>query len=39
MIFFSTALHEITEVMGRLLLTGEPLGGATNSYAMMDLLH
>jgi hypothetical protein len=37
--FFSTALHEITEVMGRLMLTGQTLGGAANSYALMDLLH
>jgi len=36
--FFSTALHEITETMGRVLLVGESIaGGAADS--LLDLMH
>jgi hypothetical protein len=37
--FFATAVHEMTEVMGRLLLVGESVGGAANSYSLLDLMH
>jgi hypothetical protein len=37
--FFGTALHEITEVMGRQLLTGTAEGGTPDSYTLLDLLH
>jgi hypothetical protein len=37
--FFGTVVHEITEVMGRQMLTGETLGGLANSYSLLDLLH
>jgi len=37
--FFSTVLHEITEVMGRELLTGTTQGGLAKSYLPLDLLH
>ncbi len=37
--FTSTALHEITEVMGRTVLTGSKLGTPFNYYDLMDLLH
>jgi hypothetical protein len=36
--FFATALHEMTETMGRLLLVGTNLG-AGPGYSLMDLLH
>lgn len=31
--------HEISEVMGRLMLTGGAIGSYTNSYSLLDLLH
>ncbi len=37
--FFATAVHEITEVMGRQMLTGETVGSNANSYSLLDLLH
>jgi len=37
--FYGVVLHEITEVMGRMLLTGVTLGGTPNSYDLMDLFH
>ena len=37
--FFATVVHELTEVMGRQLLTGKAEGGFANSYALLDLLH
>ena len=36
--FFGTALHEITEVMGRQMFVGIDLGGRSD-YTLMDLLH
>ena len=33
------ALHEMTEVMGRQLLSGTTLGGIANSYDLLDLFH
>ncbi len=35
---FATAVHEITETMGRLLLVGESISGSAG-YSLMDLLH
>jgi hypothetical protein len=37
--FFGTAVHEITEVMGRQMLTGVAVLGVLNSYSLLDLLH
>lgn len=37
--FNGTVLHEISEVMGRLLLTGSTIGTTANSYSLLDLLH
>lgn len=37
--FFATVVHEITEVMGRQLLTGETVGSYAHSYSLLDLLH
>ena len=37
--FNGVALHEMTEVMGRLLLTGATIGGMPNSYDLLDLFH
>ena len=37
--FYAVVLHEITEVMGRQLLTGSTLGGAPKSFSLMDMLH
>ena len=37
--FFGTALHELTEVMGRMMLTGGSIGGTANSNYLLDLLH
>lgn len=37
--FFDVAVHELTEVMGRLMLTGETVGGVANSYSLLDLFH
>src|ERR1019366_8143206 len=36
--FFATALHELTEVMGRQMLTGAAENGSPNSYTLLDLL-
>jgi hypothetical protein len=36
--FFGTVAHEISEVMGRELLTGNGLGG-TSDYSLLDLFH
>ena len=36
--FFATAVHEITETMGRLLLVGETIGSGPG-YSLMDLTH
>lgn len=37
--FNGVALHELTEVMGRMMFTGGSVGSYTNSYSLMDLLH
>ena len=37
--FFATAVHELTEVMGRRMFTGTSQGGYAGSYTLMDLLH
>ena len=41
--FFATAVHEITEVMGRQMLTGASIGGYGGGdgggYSLLDLLH
>ena len=37
--FFGVVVHEITEVMGRIVLTGRSFGGLGKSYTLMDLLH
>jgi hypothetical protein len=37
--FFAVVAHELTEVMGRQLMTGETFGGHTNSLEPMDLFH
>lgn len=37
--FNAVVSHEITEVMGRILLTGGSIGSYTNSYGLLDLLH
>ncbi len=37
--FMGVALHELTEVMGRGMLTGGTVGSTTNSYELMDLFH
>ncbi len=37
--FNGIALHELTEVMGRILLTGTTIAGVPNSYTLMDLFH
>ncbi len=37
--FNGTALHELTEVMGRMLFTGTATNGTTRSYTLFDLLH
>jgi hypothetical protein len=36
--FFATAAHEMTEVMGRIMLVGESVDSAT-SYTLLDTLH
>jgi len=36
--FFATAVHEMTETMGRLLLVGESINGSAG-YSLMDLMH
>ncbi len=35
----SVVLHEVTEVMGRMLLDGGPIGSASNGYYPLDLFH
>jgi hypothetical protein len=37
--FNGVVLHEFSEVMGRMLLTGATIGTTTNSYDTYDLLH
>lgn len=37
--FNGTVLHEITEVMGRMLLVGGSIGGSSPSYDAADLMH
>ncbi len=37
--FNATALHEMSEAMGRMLLTGGTIGTYTNSYVALDLFH
>lgn len=37
--FNGVVLHEITEVMGRQLLTGDRLGSTTHAYDALDLFH
>lgn len=37
--FNGVALHEMTEVLGRMLFTGGQIGTATHSYDLLDLLH
>ena len=37
--FNGVAIHEMSEVMGRLLLTGSTVGGTANSYTPYDLFH
>ena len=37
--FFGTAVHEISEVMGRQLLAGAAEQGVEDSYSLFDLLH
>jgi len=36
---FGTIAHEITEVMGRILVIGDPIGSASHAYSTMDLFH
>ena len=37
--FNGVVSHELTEVMGRLMLTGGAIGPYSNSYSLLDLLH
>jgi len=37
--FYATVVHELTEVMGRIMLTGGVVGGSANSYAALDMFH
>ena len=37
--FYGVVLHEFTEVMGRMLLTGGTIGTTANSFAAYDLFH
>ncbi len=37
--FFGTVLHEFTEIMGRILMTGGEQGGPNNGYTSLDLFH
>jgi Peptidase M10 serralysin C terminal len=37
--FYDTVLHEFTEVMGRILLTGSTIGNTPSSYDALDLFH
>ena len=36
--FFATAVHEMTETMGRILLVGQTINGSAG-YSLMDLMH
>lgn len=36
--FFATAVHEMTETMGRVLLVGQSINGSAG-YSLMDLMH
>jgi hypothetical protein len=37
--FFGEVAHEISEVMGRFLLVGAPVGSTPNGYSLLDLYH
>jgi hypothetical protein len=37
--FYGTALHELTEVMGRMMLAGGTIGVTSNSYTPLDFFH
>jgi hypothetical protein len=37
--FFGTAMHELTEVLGRMTFDGGTIAGVTNSYYGLDLFH
>lgn len=37
--FYGTVAHEISEVMGRSLMTGSTIGNTHNSYDVLDLFH
>ena len=37
--FNGVAVHELTEVLGRIMLTGNTIGSYPNSYTLYDLLH
>jgi Peptidase M10 serralysin C terminal len=37
--FNAIVLHEITETMGRMMLTGSSVGTTPNSYSLLDLAH
>lgn len=37
--FYGVVAHEISEVMGRILLTGATIGTTSNSYDALDLFH
>ncbi len=37
--FYGTALHELSEVMGRMMLTGGTIGSTGNSNYLLDLFH
>jgi hypothetical protein len=37
--FNGVVLHEVTEIMGRMLLTGKILAGSTKDYTALDLFH
>jgi VCBS repeat protein len=37
--FSGVVAHEFSEVMGRIVLTGESIGSSPNGYAPLDLLH
>ena len=37
--FNAVAMHEVSEVMGRMLLTGGSIGSTRSSYSLLDLMH
>jgi len=37
--FYSVVMHEMTEVMGRMLFVGENVDGTSNAYDPLDLFH